>query len=297
MVFLYIVVAFFVYCIFILLFQPSFFKRKVKKIKRKKEIKKQRVREEQEKIVAQRSERIKRIVSLNNKYFFYQIQSNRTKQFSCRSLEALKELDLRDAFIEEIPDLFPEIKKLIGEAEYNERKYQEYLIEYNSIIQSSFPDDKTNYFEIGYFKQIETEMAEQLKKNPVVCPCITAQAEYLSVKQHKTYTKTAIFDLKEIKNCCSIAESIFQIQKDVNNTDFAQNERNLMTNSLRYDILKRDGFKCVLCGASAKDGVKLHVDHIFPVSKGGKTEPENLRTLCERCNRGKGAKYDYNGVN
>lgn len=61
-----------------------------------------------------------------------------------------------------------------------------------------------------------------------------------------------------------------------------------MTPKLRYSILKRDGFRCQICGRGEKDGVKLHVDHIIPVSKGGKTVPKNLRTLCEDCNLGKG---------
>ena len=63
-----------------------------------------------------------------------------------------------------------------------------------------------------------------------------------------------------------------------------------MTDSLRYDVLKRDGFKCQICGASAQDGATLHVDHIIPVSKGGKTEMSNLQTLCDRCNLGKSNK-------
>ena len=54
-----------------------------------------------------------------------------------------------------------------------------------------------------------------------------------------------------------------------------------------YDVLKRDGFKCCICGAKAKDGVKLEVDHIIPISKGGKSLMNNLQTLSERCNRGK----------
>lgn len=73
---------------------------------------------------------------------------------------------------------------------------------------------------------------------------------------------------------------------------FIAEQRRLMTDSLRYDVLKRDNFRCQLCGASAKDGIKLHVDHIFPVSKGGKTEMSNLRTLCERCNMGKSDKIE-----
>lgn len=73
---------------------------------------------------------------------------------------------------------------------------------------------------------------------------------------------------------------------------FIAQQRRLMSDSLRYDVMHRDGFRCQICGATQKDGVKLHVDHIFPVSKGGKTEMSNLRTLCERCNMGKRDKIE-----
>lgn len=73
---------------------------------------------------------------------------------------------------------------------------------------------------------------------------------------------------------------------------FVAEQRRLMTDSLRYDVMQRDGFRCQLCGATAADGYKLHVDHIIPVSKGGKTEMGNLRTLCERCNMGKRDKIE-----
>lgn len=73
---------------------------------------------------------------------------------------------------------------------------------------------------------------------------------------------------------------------------FVAEQRRLMKDSLRYDVLARDGFRCQICGATADDGYKLHVDHILPVSKGGKTEMSNLRTLCERCNMGKSDKIE-----
>lgn len=59
---------------------------------------------------------------------------------------------------------------------------------------------------------------------------------------------------------------------------------------LRYAVLSRDRFRCTVCGASpAKDlACELHVDHIVPFSKGGLTVLSNLRTLCSRCNIGKG---------
>jgi 5-methylcytosine-specific restriction endonuclease McrA len=67
-------------------------------------------------------------------------------------------------------------------------------------------------------------------------------------------------------------------------------ERAKMSNSIRHDVLKRDSFKCCYCGRTAADGARLEVDHIIPVSKGGKTEMNNLQTLCDRCNSGKSNK-------
>jgi 5-methylcytosine-specific restriction endonuclease McrA len=63
-----------------------------------------------------------------------------------------------------------------------------------------------------------------------------------------------------------------------------------ISDKLRYQVLKRDHFKCCACGASpAKDSsVELHIDHIVPWSKGGETTLRNLQTLCSRCNLGKG---------
>jgi hypothetical protein len=63
---------------------------------------------------------------------------------------------------------------------------------------------------------------------------------------------------------------------------------------LRYEVLKRDRFRCIICGASpATDlGCVLHVDHILAYSKGGKTIAENLRSLCEPCNLGKSDKLE-----
>lgn len=64
-----------------------------------------------------------------------------------------------------------------------------------------------------------------------------------------------------------------------------------VTRAMRYDVLRRDGFHCVRCGRGHEDGVKLHVDHISPVSRGGKSTMDNLQTLCEDCNLGKGNRY------
>jgi len=56
---------------------------------------------------------------------------------------------------------------------------------------------------------------------------------------------------------------------------------------LRFLVMRRDEFRCRLCGASQSATTRLDVDHILPWSKGGDTVFENLQTCCERCNIGK----------
>lgn len=56
----------------------------------------------------------------------------------------------------------------------------------------------------------------------------------------------------------------------------------------RFSVFKRDGYRCRICGLSADDeGVVLNLDHIVPVIKGGRSNLENLWTLCFKCNAGK----------
>ena len=64
---------------------------------------------------------------------------------------------------------------------------------------------------------------------------------------------------------------------------------------LRNEILERNGFTCQLCGAGAGDPdpfnpnrrVRLHIDHIIPISQGGTDDRSNLRVLCSTCNQGR----------
>ena len=71
-------------------------------------------------------------------------------------------------------------------------------------------------------------------------------------------------------------------------------ERNKMTDKLRNEILTRDNHTCKNCGLSRaqEPHLCLHVDHIIPISKGGKTHEKNLQTLCWECNLKKGNKTE-----
>jgi 5-methylcytosine-specific restriction endonuclease McrA len=62
-------------------------------------------------------------------------------------------------------------------------------------------------------------------------------------------------------------------------------------------ILRRDGWRCVVCSIETPESLRgtympnaPEVDHIFPVSRGGTHEPDNLQCLCRSCNSKKSDK-------
>lgn len=56
----------------------------------------------------------------------------------------------------------------------------------------------------------------------------------------------------------------------------------------RYDALIRNP-SCMVCGASARSGARMNVDHINPLSRRWdfRVSARNLQTLCASCNWGK----------
>jgi hypothetical protein len=65
-------------------------------------------------------------------------------------------------------------------------------------------------------------------------------------------------------------------------------KRKRMPAWLRAEVYRRDGCQCLICGTSKR----LTVDHVYPVSRGGGDEIENLQTLCHSCNSKKGARLN-----
>jgi len=71
--------------------------------------------------------------------------------------------------------------------------------------------------------------------------------------------------------------------------------RRPLSKTLRFAVLERDNFTCQYCGAQAPS-VKLHVDHVVPVARGGRNDYDNLLVACESCNQGKSAKTVRGGL-
>jgi len=56
------------------------------------------------------------------------------------------------------------------------------------------------------------------------------------------------------------------------------------TSAQKEAIMKRDNYRCVICGRGKESGIELQVDHIRPKDQGGRAEIENGETLCAQHN-------------
>jgi 5-methylcytosine-specific restriction endonuclease McrA len=58
-------------------------------------------------------------------------------------------------------------------------------------------------------------------------------------------------------------------------------------------LKKAQGYRCLCCGRCEPE-IKLTIDHVIPVSRGGNNGPENCQGLCGECNSSKGTRTtDY----
>jgi hypothetical protein len=77
-----------------------------------------------------------------------------------------------------------------------------------------------------------------------------------------------------------ISKGVYRYEPDY----VVNRELEYFTPSQKEEILKRDNYRCVLCGRGIADGVKLQVDHIKAKDYGGKAIVENDQTLCAQHN-------------
>lgn len=125
-------------------------------------------------------------------------------------------------------------------------------------------------------------------QSPIVVPYPTYKFEYVSAAGNKERVVTITLNIPTLE---ALSETI---AREIRRRESAAGQRALMTTKLRELIKERDEYTCQnpSCGLSIMEepNLLLEVDHIIPISRGGLSEPDNLQTLCWRCNRSKGSK-------
>lgn len=190
-------------------------------------------------------------------------------------------------FKSKIIDEIDKVDELIDKVKQNKEKYIKYQEIFN-IIYSSVPFGN-NKKEIEYYdmeKKMLLECRDTISTDPMFICIVT----YISPQGRNRYDNDKYYSFEDL---IYMRDKVKAECEEKNTEAYRKKvERRKMTDSLRYDVMERDGFRCRLCGRSASQGAVLEVDHIKPISKGGKTTMSNLQTLCKECNRGKRDKYN-----
>ena len=238
------------------------------------------------------SSRYAAIQKLNQQVSFYDMDTAYVHKDRLNSKKQFDEYDYQKKGIDYFEENYDAYKRLLQMLNMNRNHWKKY----NTLLEKEpyIAKEQTKGSSISYMliRRVEQSLcASLLLDAPVLDATLDFRIRYTSPKGRNDYLDHRVYDASAIHQFLTLVD-----KKDLH-VSFAEKQRRLMTPSVRYNILTRDGHKCLICGRSAEHGVVLHVDHIKPVSKGGLTEENNLRTLCADCNLGKSAKYDANGLN
>lgn len=231
------------------------------------------------KIVKERSERLKALNALNETYqyrFHNYLQERKSIDYTLNSKAQYDRSNLFELWQVYVDENLTPLERYLHELYRNQTSYIEYE-KAIAEIEASIP--------AHFFKRREARFLKKVKLHPPIDCLITLNARYTSPAGRNSYHKNQVFTQSDLEK--EIAKVKKLREKRNSRKHQIKKERSLMTQSLRFKILERDQFTCQLCGSTVQDGVKLHIDHIKPVSKGGKTEEDNLMVLCDRCNLGK----------
>ncbi len=140
--------------------------------------------------------------------------------------------------------------------------------------------------QLEYYEQITKNMpGKVLVKHGIV------QRDGDDYKLTLDQSKLSRQERTELIKLCDTAISGYLQKRGATVYDHRRAALGQLSGSLRYEVLKRAGFRCELCGISA-DERAIEVDHIVPRKHGGKDDLTNLQALCFKCNANKGARDD-----
>lgn len=230
------------------------------------------------------------MLELNESYNFKEIKQNKRsiteREYSRKSLDRVTGTSIIKYHIENnIEDIRTDIENAIYNINLLERyaKDVEKILLCESINNSEYSSNK--------YKRIEKRVLKKI---------IYKKEDFLITLKIEVYYSSNGGNVNDSRKGKYLFNDLVTIYNDWKNgnkfEETKKQERKIMNDDIRYNVLKRDNYSCQICGATAKDGAKLHVDHIIPVSKGGKTVMNNLQTLCERCNIGKSNKTENDDI-
>ena len=249
-----------------------------------------RIINKENEVVSKTSKKIQKITKLNESYQFKDIKRKKRniieREYSRKSLDRVT---VKSIINYHLDNNINGIRTDLENAIFNITLLEKYNKDVEKVLQSESTNNSK--YSSKKFKMVEERVLRSIiykKENFMIT---------LKIEVYYRSNGGNVYDNKKRKYLFNDLVFVYNEWNRGNKFEETINqERKIMNDYIRYNVLKRDNFSCQICGITAKDGAKLQVDHIIPVSKGGKTVMSNLQTLCERCNIGKSNKTENDDI-
>lgn len=249
-----------------------------------------RIINKENEVVSKTSKKIQKITKLNELYQFKDIKRKKRniieREYSRKSLDRVTGKSIINYHLD---NNINGIRTDLENAIFNITLLEKYNKDVEKVLQSESINNSK--YSSKKFKMVEERVLRSI---------IYKKEKFMITLKIEVYYRSNsgnVYDNKKRKYLFNDIVFVYNEWNRGNKFEETINqERKIMNDYIRYNVLKRDNFSCQICGITAKDGAKLQVDHIIPVSKGGKTVMSNLQTLCERCNIGKSNKTENDDI-
>lgn len=249
------------------------------------------ITEKYENFIENNSIALKEIKEINKKYHFYSCKDENFNH-SYDNRDFFDNISCEDYLIYQLQSYQYDILKKIKSIKYNKINYEKYCKEVNLINCFNSFKISTKYYNLKRLSSFEKKLFKDCILTPKTDFIIKVTLNFYKKKDEQIESKNEEFDLDEI---LSLINRLNDKNRDFYNdreiwNSLCRVERGKVSNKLRFKIYERDNHRCRNCGIS-DDYENLEIDHIIPISKGGKSIEENLQTLCKSCNKQKGNTY------
>ena len=174
------------------------------------------------------------------------------------------------------------VRSAMDSVRQNKYLYSSYVSRLKEIGSlNRYDSEKTPFFK-GLLAKKEQNYFNQLIMHPrtrfevIVTLTLTNIHGYYRDRKSDSFGENTVIDIIERLHRKDgdfyLDESVWQ--------SICKVERAKVSNKMRFAVYSRDGNRCRYCGSP----YDLEVDHIYPIAKGGKSNFDNLQTLCHRCN-------------
>lgn len=227
---------------------------------------------------------------INSDFTFFSV-TNYNQSYTYDNQNYFATISCEDYLIYQLQYHAEKICQQIEKINHNKAEYQRYLGKIKTLQLGNFSAP------IGKLKkkklfEIEKQLCNKTKLSAPVTQFFLTVTLYCSKINGRIYShKSEIFSdknvlalVKRLKNKTGTYYRDREIWDAI-----CRVERGYVSNKMRFSIYERDGYRCRKCGVSQRYAL-LEIDHIVPISKGGKSTYDNLQTLCHKCNVAKGDK-------